>query len=103
VLPVLIDIDAPNPNNGVDRCCWPTLDALKALIGAVKWISERLLRCASKYQKQERFCRAFRPIARMRGVTFRFCDFENWTVRFFSFDAGQPLLPTLCQSADTDR
>jgi hypothetical protein len=34
--PVLIDIDAPDPNNGVDRCCWPTLDALKSLIGAVK-------------------------------------------------------------------
>ena len=36
--PVLIDIDgeAPDPNNGVDRCCWPSLDALKALIGAVK-------------------------------------------------------------------
>jgi hypothetical protein len=34
--PVLIDIDAPDPNNGVDRCCWPPLDTLKALIGAVK-------------------------------------------------------------------
>jgi hypothetical protein len=36
--PVLIDIDgqAPDPNNGVDRCCWPSLDALQALIGAVK-------------------------------------------------------------------
>ncbi len=36
--PVLIDIDgqAPDPNNGVDRCCWPSLDAVKALIGAVK-------------------------------------------------------------------
>jgi hypothetical protein len=35
--PVLIDIDQmPDPNNGVDRCCWPSLDALKALIGAVK-------------------------------------------------------------------
>jgi hypothetical protein len=36
--PVLIDIDgqAPDPYNGVDRCCWPSLDALKALIGAVK-------------------------------------------------------------------
>jgi hypothetical protein len=37
--PVLIDIDdqAPkNPNNGVDGCCWPSLDALKALIGTVK-------------------------------------------------------------------
>jgi hypothetical protein len=36
--PVLIDIDgqAPNPNNGVDGCCWPSLDTLKALIGAVK-------------------------------------------------------------------
>jgi len=36
---VLIDIDghqAPDPNNGVDGCCWPSLDALKALIGAVK-------------------------------------------------------------------
>jgi hypothetical protein len=26
--PVLIDIDAPDPNNGVDRCCWPPLDTL---------------------------------------------------------------------------
>lgn len=36
--PVLIDIDsqAPDPNNGADRCCWPSMDALKALIGAVK-------------------------------------------------------------------
>ena len=36
--PVLIDIDgqAPDPNNGVDRCCGPSLDALKALIEAVK-------------------------------------------------------------------
>ena len=36
--PVLIDIDgqAPNPDNGVDGCCWPSLDALRALIGAVK-------------------------------------------------------------------
>ena len=36
--PVLIDVDseAPNPNNGVDGCCWPSLDALRALIGAVK-------------------------------------------------------------------
>jgi hypothetical protein len=34
--PVLIDIDVPDPNSGVDRCCWPSLDALKALIGAVK-------------------------------------------------------------------
>ena len=36
--PVLIDIDsqAPDPNNGADRCCWPSLDVLKALIGAVK-------------------------------------------------------------------
>ena len=36
--PVLIDVDseAPNPNNGVDGCCWPLLDALRALIGAVK-------------------------------------------------------------------
>jgi hypothetical protein len=35
---VLIDIDsqAPDPNNGADRCCWPSLDVLKALIGAVK-------------------------------------------------------------------
>jgi hypothetical protein len=36
---VLIDIDghqAPDPNNGVDSCCWPSLDELKALIGAVK-------------------------------------------------------------------
>ena len=37
-LPLLIDIDdeAPNPNNGVDGCCWPSLDALRALITAVK-------------------------------------------------------------------
>ena len=35
--PVLIDIDqVPDPNNGVDRCCWPSLDAVKALIGAEK-------------------------------------------------------------------
>jgi hypothetical protein len=36
--PVLIDIDgqAPDPNNGVDGCCWPKLDTLKALIEAVK-------------------------------------------------------------------
>ena len=36
--PLLIDIDgqAPDPNNGADRCCWPSLDGLKALIGAVK-------------------------------------------------------------------
>ena len=35
--PVLIDIDQlPDPNNGVDRCCWPSLDPLKALTGAVK-------------------------------------------------------------------
>src|SRR5215813_5935497 len=36
--PVLIDVDgqAPNPNNGVDGCCRPSLDALRALIGAVK-------------------------------------------------------------------
>jgi hypothetical protein len=36
---VLIDIDghqAPDPNNGVDGCCWPSLDSLKALIEAVK-------------------------------------------------------------------
>ena len=36
---VLIGIDgqaAPDPNNGVDSCCWPSLDTLKALIGAVK-------------------------------------------------------------------
>jgi hypothetical protein len=36
---VLIDIDghqAPDPNNGVDACCWPSLDSLKALIEAVK-------------------------------------------------------------------
>jgi hypothetical protein len=41
---VLIGIDdlvgingqAPDPNNGVDGCCWPSLDTLKALIGAVK-------------------------------------------------------------------
>jgi hypothetical protein len=32
----LIDDQAPDPNNGVDRCCWPSLDALKALIEAVK-------------------------------------------------------------------
>jgi hypothetical protein len=34
--PLLIDIDAPDPNNSVDRCCWPSLDSLKALIGAEK-------------------------------------------------------------------
>ena len=35
--PVIIDVDEiPDPNNGIDRCCWPSLDALKALIGAVK-------------------------------------------------------------------
>jgi hypothetical protein len=35
--PLLIDIDAADPNNnGVDRCCWPSLDSLKALIGAEK-------------------------------------------------------------------
>jgi hypothetical protein len=36
--PVLIDVDdqAPNPNNRVDGCCRPSLDALRALIGAVK-------------------------------------------------------------------
>jgi hypothetical protein len=36
--PLLIDIDdeAPNPNDGVDGCCWPSLDALRALITAVK-------------------------------------------------------------------
>ena len=36
--PLLIDIDgqAPDPNNGAARCCWPSMDALKALIGAVK-------------------------------------------------------------------
>jgi hypothetical protein len=34
--PVLIDIDEPDPNNGADRCCWPSLDALKALIRAEK-------------------------------------------------------------------
>ena len=36
---VVIGIDgqaAPDPNNGVDGCCWPSLDTLKALIGAVK-------------------------------------------------------------------
>ena len=41
---VLIDIhgligingQAPDPNNGVDGCCWPSLDAVKALIGAEK-------------------------------------------------------------------
>jgi hypothetical protein len=36
---VLIDIDGhqvPDPNNGVDGCCWPSLDTLKALIEAVK-------------------------------------------------------------------
>jgi hypothetical protein len=36
---VLIDIDghqAPDPNNGVDGCCWPSLDTLKGLIEAVK-------------------------------------------------------------------
>src|SRR5215472_8025823 len=36
--PVLIDVDgqAPNLNNGVDGCCRPSLDALKALVEAVK-------------------------------------------------------------------
>jgi len=35
--PALIDFDQlPDPNNGVDRCCWPPLDTLKALIGATK-------------------------------------------------------------------
>jgi hypothetical protein len=36
--PLLIDIDdaASNPNNGVDGCCWPSLDTLRALITAVK-------------------------------------------------------------------
>jgi hypothetical protein len=34
--PVLIDIDEPDPNNGADRCCWPSLDAVKALINAEK-------------------------------------------------------------------
>ena len=36
--PLLIDIDdeAPNPNNGVDGCCWPSLDVPKALMTAVK-------------------------------------------------------------------
>src|SRR5262245_41065314 len=34
--PLLIDIDALDPNNSVDRCCWPSLDSLKALIGAEK-------------------------------------------------------------------
>jgi len=36
--PLLIDIDdeTPNPNNGVDGCCWPSLDGLRALITAVK-------------------------------------------------------------------
>jgi hypothetical protein len=41
---VLIGIDdlvgindqAPDPNNGVDGCCWPSLDAVKALIDAEK-------------------------------------------------------------------
>jgi hypothetical protein len=36
---VLIDINGhqvPDPNNGVDGCCWPSLDTLKALIEAVK-------------------------------------------------------------------
>jgi hypothetical protein len=36
---VLIDIDGhqvPDPNNGVDGCCWPSLDTLKALTEAVK-------------------------------------------------------------------
>jgi hypothetical protein len=27
---------APDPNNGVDGCCWPSLDVLKGLIEAVK-------------------------------------------------------------------
>jgi hypothetical protein len=35
--PVLIDMNQlPDPNNGIDRCCWPSLDALKALIDAEK-------------------------------------------------------------------
>src|SRR5215510_12896564 len=36
--PVLIDVDgqAPNLNNGVDGCCRPSLDALRALVEAVK-------------------------------------------------------------------
>src|SRR5262249_48234737 len=36
--PLLIDIDseAPSPNNGVGGCCWPSLNALRALITAVK-------------------------------------------------------------------
>jgi len=36
--PLLINVDdeAPNPNNGVDGCCWPSLDALRALVEAVK-------------------------------------------------------------------
>jgi len=41
---VLIGVDdlvgingqAPDPNHGVDGCCWPSLDTLKASIGAVK-------------------------------------------------------------------
>jgi hypothetical protein len=31
-----INGQAPDPNNGVDGCCWPSLDSLKALIGAEK-------------------------------------------------------------------
>jgi len=27
---------APDPNNSVDGCCWPSLDVLKALMTAVK-------------------------------------------------------------------
>jgi len=35
---VLIGINdqAPDPDNGVDGCCWPSLDPVKALVGAVK-------------------------------------------------------------------
>jgi hypothetical protein len=41
---VLIGVDGligingqvPDPNNGVDGCCWPSLETLKALIGAEK-------------------------------------------------------------------
>jgi len=31
-----INGQAPDPNNGVDGCCWPSLDAVKALINAEK-------------------------------------------------------------------
>jgi hypothetical protein len=31
-----INGQAPDPNNGIDGCCWPSLDAVKALIDAEK-------------------------------------------------------------------